>query len=142
MKHFFRSKIVSMVMMLAIAVFSTAPVLAAGGVDWNNSSITVIGAGVAPMNACNAAQARMMARRAAVVDAYRQLAETIKGVNVDSETTVQSMMTLDDTTKTKVSAFIQGARIVSEQVIPDGGYEVTMTVSMFGVSNSLASHDT
>lgn len=139
MKHFFRSKIVSMVMMLAIAVFSTAPVLAAEGVDWNNSSITVIGAGVAPMNAYNAAQARMMARRAAVVDAYRQLAETIKGVNVDSETTVQSMMTLDDTTKTKVSAFIQGARIVSEQVIPDGGYEVTMTVSMFGVSNSLAS---
>ena len=128
-----------MVMMLVIAVFSTAPVLAAEGVDWNNSSITVIGAGVAPMNAYNAAQARMMARRAAVVDAYRQLAETIKGVNVDSETTVQSMMTLDDTTKTKVSAFIQGARIVSEQVIPDGGYEVTMTVSMFGVSNSLAS---
>lgn len=139
MKHFFRSKIVSMVMMLAIAVFSTAPVLAAEGVDWNNSSITVIGAGVAPMNAYNAAQARMMARRAAVVDAYRQLAETIKGVNIDSETTVQSMMTLDDITKTKVSAFIQGARIVSEQVIPDGGYEVTMTVSMFGVSNSLAS---
>ena len=139
MKYFFRSKIVSMVMMLAIAVFSTAPVFAAGGVDWNNSSITVLGAGVAPMNAYNAAQARMMARRAAVVDAYRQLAETIKGVNVDSETTVQSMMTLDDTTKTKVSAFIQGARIVSEQVIPDGGYEVTMTVSMFGVSNSLAS---
>lgn len=139
MKHFFRSKIVSMVMMLAIAVFSTAPVLAAEGVDWNNSSITVIGAGVAPMNAYNAAQARMMARRAAVVDAYRQLAETIKGVNIDSETTVQSMMTLDDITKTKVSAFIQGARVVSEQVIPDGGYEVTMTVSMFGVSNSLAS---
>ena len=33
MKHFFRSKIVSMVMMLVIAVFSTAPVLAAEGVD-------------------------------------------------------------------------------------------------------------
>ena len=139
MKHFFRSKIVSMVMMLVIAVFSTAPVLAAEGVDWNNSSITVIGAGVAPMNAYNAAQARMMARRAAVVDAYRQLAETVKGVNVDSETTIQNMMVVDDITKTKVSAFIQGARIVSEQVIPDGGYEVTMTVSMFGVSNSLAS---
>ena len=80
-----------------------------------------------------------MARRAAVVDAYRQLAEAVKGVNVDSETTVQNMMVVDDTTKTKVSAFIQGAKILSEQVTSDGGYEVTMTVSMFGVSNSLAS---
>lgn len=125
--------------MVAVLMLSSLSAFAAEGVDWSNGSITVTGSGVAPANARSATQARLMARRAAVVDAYRQLAETVKGVNVDSETTIQNMMVVDDITKTKVSAFIQGARIVSEQVIPDGGYEVTMTVSMFGVSNSLAS---
>ena len=125
--------------MIAVLMLSSLSVFAAESVDWGNSTITVTGSGIAPANARSAAQARMMARRAAVVDAYRQLAEAIKGVNVDSETTVQNMMVVDDTTKTKVSAFIQGAKILSEQVTADGGYEVTMTVSMFGVSNSLAS---
>ena len=125
--------------MIAVLMLSSLSAFAAEGVDWGNSTITVTGSGIAPANARSAAQARMMARRAAVVDAYRQLAEAIKGVNVDSETTVQNMMVVDDTTKTKVSAFIQGAKILSEQVTADGGYEVTMTVSMFGVSNSLAS---
>ena len=125
--------------MVAVLMLSSLSAFAAEGVDWGNSTITVTGSGIAPANAHNAAQARMLARRAAVVDGYRQLAEAVKGVNVDSETTVQNMMVVSDTTKTKVSAFIQGAKIVSEKVIPDGGYEVTMTVSMFGVSNSLAS---
>ena len=120
--------------MVAVLMLSSLSAFAAEGVDWGNSTITVTGSGIAPANAHNAAQARMLARRAAVVDGYRQLAEAVKGVNVDSETTVQNMMVVSDTTKTKVSAFIQGAKIVSEKVIPDGGYEVTMEVSIFGVS--------
>ena len=94
--------------------------------------------GVAPTYAVNAIQARMLARRAAVVDAYRQLAEMVKGVNVDSETTVENMMVTSDVTKTKVTALIQGARIVSEQAVDGGGYTVTMEMSVFGASNSLA----
>ena len=121
-----------------VAVSSATSVFAAEGVDWNDQVITVQGMGVPPANTVNAAQARMLARRAAVVDGYRQLAEAVKGVNVDSETTVENMMVTNDTTKTKVSACIQGARVVSEQVV-EGGYMVTMQVSMFGVSNSLAS---
>lgn len=128
-----------MVMAAIVVVSSAASVFAAEGVDWNDNVITVQGMGVAPVNAVNAAQARMLARRAAVVDGYRQLAEAVKGVNVDSETTVENMMVTNDTTKTKVSACIQGARVVSEQVVDGGGYMVTMQVSMFGVSNSLAS---
>lgn len=119
-------------------LFSTAFAAADGGVDWTENKVTAIGTGVAPSNALNAAQARMLARRAAIVDGYRNLAETVKGVNIDGETTIEMNMVTNDTVTSKVTAFIQGARIVSERATADGGYEVTLEVPMFGVSNSLA----
>ena len=124
--------------MLAVLVFSISSVFAADNVNWDNSSVTVIGMGAQPANAVSPVQARMMARRAAVADGYRQLAESIKGVNVDAETTVENMMVTSDVINTKVSACIQGAVVISERELPGGGYEVTMTVPLFGVTNSLA----
>ncbi len=37
-------------------------------------------------------QKKLMARRAAIVDGYRQLAETIKGVRISSNTTVSDFV--------------------------------------------------
>ena len=126
---------------MCLVVLSAASVLAApaGGIDWDQAVIRAEGAGVAPTTAYNSVQARLMARRAAIVDAYRQLAEQIKGVNVDATTKVQNMMMTNDTVTTKVSALVQGARIVDEKVLPEGGYSVTLQVPVFGVSNSIAS---
>ncbi len=126
---------------MCLVVLSAASVLAApaGGIDWDQAVIRAEGSGVAPTTAYNSVQARLMARRAAIVDAYRQLAEQIKGVNVDATTTVQNMMMTNDTVTTKVSALVQGARIVDEKVLPEGGYSVTLQVPVFGVSNSIAS---
>ena len=128
--------LVSMVTMLLIA--SMATVLAAENVDWNANVIRATGGGVAPANARSIAQARMMARRAAITDAYRQLAEYVGGVNVDAETTVDMAAVQSDVVKTRVNATVRGARIVAERQTSDGGYEVTVEVPMFGVS-SLAS---
>ena len=124
---------------LLIVMTAASAFAAESGVDWSDQKISVQGMGVAPANARTAAQARMLARRAAVVDGYRQIAEIVKGVNVSGETTVENMMVTNDIVKTKVSALVQGARVVSEEVTPDGGYIVNMEVSMFGVSDSLAS---
>ena len=129
-------------MVLTIAAFigvNTISVSAAAEPDWINKVVQVIGMGAQPSNAVNPAQARMMARRAAVADAYRQLAESIKGVSVDAETTVEQAMVLNDTIRTKVNATIQGAIVVAEKEIPGGGYEVTMQVPIFGVQNSVSS---
>ncbi len=128
--------LLSLVTMLLIA--SMATVLAAENVDWNSNVIRATGGGVAPAGARTMAQARMMARRAAITDAYRQLAEYVGGVNVDSQTTVDMAAVQSDVIKTRVQATIRGARIVSEGQTSDGGYEVTMEVPMFGIS-SLAS---
>ena len=130
----------SVIAAIAMLISTESGAFAANGnVNWEEGYITAVGMGIAPPNAVNIAQAKAMARRAAVVDAYRQMAETISGVSVTSESTVQNFMTLSDQTRTKVEATIKGARVVSEGMTPEGAYEVTMVVPMFGVTGSLAS---
>ena len=124
---------------LLIVMTAASAFAADSGVDWSEQKIVVQGMGVAPTNARTASQAYMLARRAAMVDGYRQIAESVKGVNVDSESTVENMMVTSDVTKTKVSALIKGARVISEQKTADGGVILTMEVPLFGVSDSLAS---
>lgn len=91
--------------------------------------IKATGAG-APPAGMPLAQARMMARRAAVADAYRQLAEMVMGVKVDAQTTVRNFVTESDVIKTEVHALIKGAQILSEKELPDGSYEVTLGLGM------------
>lgn len=126
------------ILIAALVLFTGVKVDAApAGTDWNTQKITVIGTGVPPAGAYGA-QARIMARRAAQADAYRQLAEVVQGVQVDANTTVEMAMVQSDTVNLKVSAVIRGAKIVSENVTSDGAYEVTMELPMFGASGGLA----
>ncbi|MBR0102679.1 MAG: LPP20 family lipoprotein [Selenomonadaceae bacterium] len=107
--------------------------------NWNTGTIQVTGMGVSnPALARTSAHASMMARRAAVADAYRQLAEAVQGVQVDAETTVEQMMLTSDIVKTRVSAVIRGARIVDEGELAGGGYSVTMEIPLFGGNGGLA----
>lgn len=111
---------------------------AALGADWNSQMITVTGSGVPP-SGIRGGQARILARRAAIADAYRQLAEIVEGVQIDAETTVEMAMLKSDSVRLSVSAVIRGAQIVDENITRDGVYEVTVQLPMFGATNSLAS---
>lgn len=125
------------VLVLAILLTVSAKVDAA--TNWNTNVIQVTGTGVAnPAMAVTPAHASMMARRAAIADAYRQLAEEVNGVQVDSETTVEQMMLTSDVIKTKITATIKGARVVSEGELSGGGYSVTLELPIFGEGNSIA----
>lgn len=106
-----------------------------GTVDWRQGVIEVKGYGIAPSQYASMAQSRIMARRAAIVDGYRNLAEAVKGVQVDAESTLMNYQLADDMVRTKVSALIQGARVISERQIPDGGYEVIMAINLYGESS-------
>ena len=125
-------KLPKILMVAAIMMMTCAVVVAAsmGDVDWRNRVVTVTGEGVAPPNAVNRTQARALASRSAQADAYRRLAETINGVRVEGETTVENMMTTQDTIKLSVAA-------TDETFLSDGSYRVKMQVPLFGV-NSLA----
>lgn len=109
-----------------------------GRIGWdkgNQGTIEAVGTGLPPANAFSAAQARMLARRAAVVDAYRNLAETVQGVQVDSETTMQNLAISNDLVKTKVSGLVKGARIIREIPQSDGSYQVVMSINMYGAGS-------
>jgi len=108
------------------------PVGSSGKVDWTTGVITAVGIGAPPAQPANAAQARAMAERAAQVVAYRNLLEALKGVRVDSNTTVENFMVQSDVIRTEVSGFIQGAMIMDKKYMSDGSVEVTIGMKISG----------
>ncbi|MCB1693691.1 MAG: hypothetical protein KDI19_13065 [Pseudomonadales bacterium] len=81
----------------------------------------------------NRIQAKLLAKRAATVDAQRNLLEMIEGVRVTSGTTVKDAQLESDLVANRVKGLLQGAFIVKEDVSEDGGdflAEVTLGVCL------------
>jgi hypothetical protein len=91
--------------------------------------IGVIGQGVAPLNTASPAQAYALAKRAATADAYRLIAEKVKGVRVDGEDLIKNMMVKRSTVRTSVKAMVRNANIV-ETTFKDGLCEVEMEITL------------
>ncbi len=108
------------------------PVGSTGKVDWTTGVITAVGIGTPPAQPANPAQARAMADRAAQVVAYRNLLEAVKGVRVDSTTTVENFIVASDVIKTQVNGIIQGATVMDKKYMPDGSIEVTVGMKLSG----------
>lgn len=108
-----------------------------GSVNWekgDRSDVTASGTGVAPAG-MTGVRAKLLARRAALLDAYRNLAETVAGVQLDADTTMQDLAVASDVVKTHTEAMIQGARIVKESENGDGSYTITLSVPLYGVGS-------
>lgn len=89
--------------------------------------ISVIGQGVAPMNTSSPAQAYALAKRAAIADAYRAIAEKVKGVRIDGQDTIKNMMVQKSTIRTYVQAIVRNADII-ETTFKEGLCEVEMEI--------------
>jgi hypothetical protein len=76
------------------------------------------------------AQQKLMAIRAAQVDAYRNLAERVYGFRVSGSTTVSAFATQSDKIRSHVDSFIRGAHVVNTAVIADGNVEVTVELDL------------
>lgn len=111
-----------------------------GLVNWEKGSdadIEAWGVGLAPVN-MPGPRGAALARRAAIVDAYRQLAEVVQGVQVDAETTMRDLTIESDVVRTKTQALIKGARIIDEKVNADGSYTVRVSIPLYGVQGVAA----
>lgn len=75
-------------------------------------------------------QQKLMAMRAARVDAYRALAEQVYGFRVFGNTAVSAFSTQNDNVRTYVDSFIRGARVVNMTPVADGNFEATVELEL------------
>ena len=74
------------------------------------------------------AQQRLLAIRAAKLDAYRSLTEQVYGLRVDATATVADMVVQNDTFRSRVEGVIHGATLVSITPTGDDTYETTLSL--------------
>ena len=129
----------SLVAAIMMTLLATTAFAAEGAVDWNKGVVRAVGIGVgkaAYKN--NPGLYRAQAKRAAMMDAQRNLAEIVKGVQVSSESTMRDLELESDIVRTRIDAIIKGMSEVSSQYLSDGTYEVVLEMPLFGAKDSLS----
>ena len=108
---------------------------AADGVDWERGVVraTGVGAGKASFRKEKPGIYRQQAKRAATMDAQRNLAEFVKGVRVTSDSSIKDLELANDNVRTRVDTIISGMTEISSQYSEkDGTYEVVLEMPLFG----------
>jgi hypothetical protein len=100
--------------------------------NWDAGVIKAQGFGVAPRDMGSPGQALIMARRAAIVDAYRNLLEASLEVSVRSRTAVEDAGVKWDTVEADVQGVVHNATVLEERRHSDGRYEVVVQMPMYG----------
>lgn len=116
--------VLSTVSLLPLSVLA-ADDFGKGGINWVDGYIDAVGYGTAQPSG-NRGKDRLNARRAAEATVQRALLETIKGVRIDSMTTVENSMLKEDIIRTRVDGIIKGAQTIEEKVEWEGNAPVVM----------------
>ena len=120
------------VLMLAMATVALA---ANDAIDWNRGVVRATGIGAGKANVPKSSGVyRAQAKRAAMMDAQRNLAENVKGVHVTADSTMEDLSLQSDVVRTRVDAIIKGMNEVSSQYYEDGTCEVVLEMPLFGGS--------
>ncbi|MDX8378183.1 MAG: hypothetical protein R8L53_09200, partial [Mariprofundales bacterium] len=84
-----------------------------GSINWSEGSMQATGIGVPPEKYLKQpARARAMAKRAAKVDAMRNLLEQLQGVQVTSQTFVKDLAAESDLVRAKTEGLVRNASMV------------------------------
>ncbi len=118
------------VFLTVVAPFCTVEAALQSEADWwVNDVIYAEGQGLPPERAKTRLQARVFAKKAAELDAYRNLAVKAAGIQVTANAYFSAG---------KVEAFIKGAETIKEEYDDDNVCTVTVAVPLYGVTNSVA----
>lgn len=101
-----------------------------GGINWSQGVVYAIGYGTAKPGV-SPAQKRILSRRAAIVDAQRNLLEMTKGVRINSVLKTDQAMNESRETATRVEGLIKGAQ-VTKQHYQNEVSTVTMAMPISG----------
>jgi len=127
------------------ALFLLAIIVPSVALADDTGLLTAQGFGTVDAERYKGPQAKMLARRAAVVDGRRNLLEVIDGVRITSGTTVKDLTLESDLIGTRVKGMLQGAFVTSENLYEDSGSwiaEVEMAICMTGGPKACVSKPT
>lgn len=105
--------------------------------DWQDLIISATGKGMSPTDRTGTAEGRLLAERAAYLDALRQLGENIQGVHIKSDTTVKDFITKNDEIRSKFEGWLRGAKKTMVRELPDGTVEVDVEMPLSGLQDIL-----
>ncbi|WP_029542967.1 LPP20 family lipoprotein [Selenomonas sp. AB3002] len=135
-----RRFLAGLVMVCFMMCIGLLQVLAQGSAvtDWENDIVTGTGYGAPPDRAKNPGHARILAHQAAMLDAYRRLAEQANGIHITAESTIEDNISTGDIVAGQVDAVVKRAKVISENYDEYGNCTVVLEVPLYGVTNSLA----
>ncbi|MDH4274241.1 MAG: LPP20 family lipoprotein [Gammaproteobacteria bacterium] len=96
----------------------------------DRKTVEAIGRGAPPKDYYSPTQRRLLAQRAATLDAYRNLAEQVYGMRIYGNSTVSDMTMQNDRVRVMIDKSIKDAQIVMSNPIEDGTYEVTVQMTV------------
>ncbi|WP_051304810.1 LPP20 family lipoprotein [Chitinilyticum litopenaei] len=95
------------------------------------AKVTAVGYGTSPtVEGLSPDQRRILALRASKLDAYRALAETVSGLKIVGNSTVNAATMTNDSFRVYLEAYLRGARVVSVTPLPGNGYETVLELEL------------
>ena len=105
---------------------------------WESDTLIATGYGAAQNKINSVKHNRVLAKRAAVMDAYRKLAEQAKTIRITAEKTIGSQIEAGEISSSKIDAVIKGATVLREEYDEYNNCTVVMSVPIYGVTDSVA----
>lgn len=114
------------------AAVAAVAAMAGKAPEWISQKLREVGNGAIDKEATNPVSAKLMAMRAAELDARRKLAEQIEGLMITSKTSIRDFVALHDDISTAMVTYQQGARVVpnSEKMLEDGTTQVMVEINL------------
>ena len=101
--------------------------MAHGEINWSTKTVTATGSAAASNKEGSVARARLMAERAAQLDALRNIIETIQGLQVSGTRNAADVMSNGEI-KSKIQGMAQGFKVVDTKYYNDGSVDVIVSM--------------
>ena len=97
-----------------------------------------MGRGLPPKDMKNQAQARILAMRAATIEAQKNMLEIIMKMKTPPDKGMKEYLDEKRIEITRIEGFIKGARVVKEEYKDDGSAEATLEAPLIGADGLVA----
>ena len=134
----------NLIFLIILLLFKTVPVFGLeseeiiikmphGTVNWSKGTIQATGIGVFPPKGADEHQAQQTAESTAKIAARKNLLQIIGEINIDSETTVKDIFTVNPTIKIQILQMVSALDpIDTVKELPGGTFRVTLQLGLRG----------